>query len=422
MRSVNMAGLLASGPIPRAAIGHAATPAFRSIESHASIEAVAVAWAALEAVAPCSIYQTRRWLTPWIATLGKRAGIVPWFVLARAADGRPSGLLLLGLRRLGPCTVAVWLGGRDVNAAMALLDPEAPWRGAEVGRLLAEAARIAPVTPDLFLLTNQPFSWNGHANPLAWLPHAASPSAAYGLPLIPDAQALLRAKLSKETAKKLRKKEAKLAALGPLTYRSAGTAPERRAVLEAFLAQKTRRLRARHIRSDFDAPEMRAFIEAASASGDAGEGLAGIELHALMIDRRVVAVYGGAAHRGGWSGMFNAFDAADEALARCSPGDLLLMRVVTRACAAGLTHLDLGIGEARYKATLCEPIPLFDATVPITVKGRALAALLAAARTAKRWIKRNRRLLAFVRRVDATFGRAVGASCPAPAPDHEQRG
>ena len=398
-----------AGVLPAAAAagtGLRAARAYRGVEVHASFDAVATAWADLEAVAPCSIYQTRRWLVPWHAMLGRRHGITPWPVLARAADGRPSGLLLLGLRRLGPCTVAAWLGGRDANAAMALLAPDAPWCGAELKRLLREAARIASVRPDVFMLTNQPFGWGGHINPLASLPHTASPSAAFGLRLVPDAQGLFRAKLSKDAAKKLRRKEARLAALGTLAYRVASTAAERRAVLDAFLAHKIRRLRAKHISSDFASPEMRAFIEAASASDDAGQGPgergeAGIELHALTIDERVIAVYGGGAHRGGWSGMFNAFDADDDAVARCSPGDLLLMRVIARACASGLTHLDLGIGEARYKAVFCEEIPLFDTIMPITVRGRALAAFLAAARAAKRGVKRHKRLLALARRFHA---------------------
>ena len=411
MRSVNMAGLLAAGPTAtaetsRAGTGHADTRhatarAFRSVEVHASVDAVAAAWAELEVVAPCSVYQTRRWLVPWLATLGRRAGVTPWFVLARAADGRPTGLLPLGLRRVGGCTLAAWLGGRDANAAMGLLAPDAPWSGAEVQRCLAAAARSGPVRPDVFMLTNQPFGWQGHANPFASLPHAPSPSAAYGTRLQRDPQAFVRAKLSKDAAKKLRKKEAKLATLGTLVDRVADTAAERRAVLDAFLALKVRRMRAKRIRSEFDTPEMRAFIEAASAPGRDGEGEAGIELHALTLDERVVAVYGGAAHRGAWSGMFNAFDVKDEAVARCSPGDLLLMRVVARACADGLTHFDLGIGEARYKAALCEAIPLFDTIVPVSVKGHVLAALLGAARSAKRWIKRRGRLLAVARRLDA---------------------
>ena len=410
--SLSMAGATAADAAEE--VGRGAARAFGSVEVQVRAEAVAEAWAELEATAPCSIYQTRRWLMPWIATLGERAGITPWFVLARGADRRPCGLLLLGLRRVGPCTVAAWLGGRDANAAMALLAPHAPWCGAEVRRLLVEAARAAAARPDVFVLANQPFSWDGHVNAFATLPHAPSPSAAYGLRLAPDAPALLRTRLSKDAAKKLRKKEAKLATLGAVTYRVAATDMERRAVIDALLAQKTRRLRAKRLRSEFETPAMRAFIEAASDPGPgcAGGGRVGIELHALLVGERVVAVYGGAAHRGGWSGMFNAFDADDEAVARCSPGDLLLMRVVARACADGLGQLDLGIGKARYKEALCEEVPLFDTLVPVTAKGHALGAILAMTRAAKRAIKRNERLLRLAQRVDAMRGPGARPDAP----------
>ena len=380
--------------MPRRLVAPPRPAAFRTVEVHRSLDAVADAWAELERVAPCSIYQTRRWLDPWLDTLGQKAGVSPWLVLARMADGRPSALLPLGTRRHGPVKVAAWLGGKDSNAAMALLRPGAGWDGAAVRRLLDEAA-AGPGRPDVFALTNQPLAWDGHANPMAALPHRASPSAAYGLRLGRDGQALLAASLSKETRKKLRKKEARLAAMGPLTYRVALGADARRDVLDAFLAQKTARLRGKGLRSEFEAPEMRAFIEAAAE---------GVELHSLAVGERIVAVYGGAAHGGWWSGMFNSFD-ADEAVARSSPGDLLLMRVIARACERGLHHLDLGIGEARYKETFCDmPIPLFDAMVPVTARGHAYAAFATLRQDVKRRIKRDDRLLALARRLDALRG------------------
>ncbi len=51
-------------------------------------------------------------------------------------------------------------------------------------------------------------------------------------------------------------------------------------------------------------------------------------------------------------GLFNAFD-PDPEIAKSSPGDLLLTRVLRDACARGLKCFDLGLGEARYKAMFC---------------------------------------------------------------------
>jgi CelD/BcsL family acetyltransferase involved in cellulose biosynthesis len=210
---------------------------------------------------------------------------------------------------------------------------------------------------------------------------------------------LFAAKLSKDTRKKLRKKETKLATLGPIAHIVARTPDERRRIIDAFIAQKVERFTAQRIGSEFGTTEMRTFIERASAGPDIG-----IELHALTVGERIVAVYGGGAHAGNWSGMFNAFD-TDETIARSSPGDLLMMRIIAKACAEGLKQFDLGIGEARYKAALCdERLDLFDAFVPVGASGRLLAGAIALRFGLKRRIKNDPRLYALAKRL---IGRAA---------------
>ena len=371
------------------------TRAFVSVEVHREPAGILGAWAWLETEVPCSIYQTRAWLLPWIATLGRQAGIAPLFVLARGADDRPVALLCLGLMRCGPFTIARWLGGKDSNFAMPLARPNAAWTRAEVKRLLREAARaLGRDRPDVFSLCNQPFDWRGDANPFAMLRHQASPSDAYATALPTEATALFAERLSKEKRKKQRNQESKLAALGLVTDRIAATAAEQTTFLDAFLAMRIARFREQGIRTEFETPAMRAFLETASAPNGTG-----MELHALFVSERIVAVYGGAAHDGQWSGMFNAFD-ADEAIARSSPGDLLLMRVIRMACERGMQRFDLGIGKARYKAALCnETVPLFDAFVPVTAAGFGLAWFAEASQALKRRLKADDRLFAIVKRV-----------------------
>ncbi len=380
----------------------ARTRIFASVEVHRTAGPVLDAWASLESEAPCSIYQTRAWMLPWVATLGRKAGVTPFYVLARGRDQRPNALLCLGLVKRGPLRVAIWLGGKDSNFNMPLVRAGETWTRAETIRLLREAARTAGrEKPDAFILDNQPFEWGGRDNPLALLRHQPSPSAAYGTALPPTGETLFVAKLSKDTRKKLRKKESRLADLGPLTHRVATTRAEQTEIIDAFLAQKIARFRAQKIASEFASPEMRAFIEAASVPG--GQG---IELHALRAGDRIVAVYGGACCQGRWSGMFNAFDASDE-VAKTSPGDLLLMRVIAKACADGLTRFDLGIGGARYKAALCdEPITLFDATLAVSVAGHVLTRFHQTRQSIKRAIKGNAKLLAWAKIVRARLAMA----------------
>ncbi|WP_158807642.1 GNAT family N-acetyltransferase [Beijerinckia sp. L45] len=395
MRSQSAAlDLPSTQPVPATAV-----PAFARVSLRRETDAVVLAaWAELETSAPCSIYQTRAWLVPWIATLGRKAGITPFFVLAFGADDRPAALLCLGLQKRGAVRVATFLGGKDSNFNIGLLRPGQSWTAADLRLLLSRAAReLGRDAPDAFLLVNQPYVWGATANPFMALPHQASPSAAFGTALATRAEEFFAKKLSKDSRKKLRKKESRLAEIGPLTHLIA-SAQEREAVLDCFFAQRLERFRAQNIASDFDDPQMRAFIETASAEGQHGFG---IELHALKAGERIVAVYGGAAHAGQWSGMFNSFDAAVE-IAKSSPGDLLLMKVIAAQCEAGLRAFDLGIGEARYKGTFCdEAIPLFDTFVSTSPRGWFYLKLHAASQRAKRMVKQNPRLFTLAKRFRA---------------------
>ena len=401
-------GMAFEFPAARAPARTAHSP-FARVEVHRDANgAVLDVWRDLEAAAPHSIYQSRAWLLPWIDTLGRKAGLAPFFVIARDGEDRPVALLCLGTRRSGPVRIATFLGGKDSNFNLPLVRPGSAWTAADWRRLLRQAARaLGTEGPDAFALLNQPLEWEGVPNTLRVLPSQESPSAAYGTRLNARVEEVFAAKLSKERRKKLRKKETRLGEMGVVTHRAAATAEERDLIIRAFLAQRVDRFRAQNICSDFNDPRMRQFIEQASAPGPAG---AGIELHALLVGERVAAVYGGAARGGQWSGMFNSFD-MDPEIARCSPGDLLLMRVIAAQCAAGLALFDLGIGDASYKTIFCgEAIALFDSFVAVNALGFVASQARAAASRGKRIVKRHPRLLDAAKRLRAALTRAPTAS------------
>ena len=387
--------------IPLTRAGAVTSPIFARVAVHREVDtAVMEAWATLEAVAPCSIYQTRAWL----AAMDRDAWPKRWDradVRHRLGRGRSPdrpALPRLAATRSGHDRHVPRRQGQQFQhwpgAARAGLDPGRPAAACSRG----PHAILGAGRPDAFVLLNQPWAWNGVDNPLAALPHQPSPSAAFGTTLTAHPDDLFATKLSKDTRKKLRKKEARLAELGALAHVVASTAQERATILHQFFAQRLERFRAQNIVSGFDDPQMRSFIERASAGAHREVG---IELHALYVGDRVVAVYGGASHRGCWSGMFNSFD-ADPGIAKSSPGDLLLMKVIAGECAAGRTHFDLGIGEARYKAALCdEVIPLFDTFLAATVKGWCFIKLQALALRAKRSVKQSPRLFALAKRLRA---------------------
>ena len=195
----------------------------------------------------------------------------------------------------------------------------------------------------------------------------------------------------------MRKKEARLTELGQLTAITNDTPAHAIAIIEAFLSAKIARSEAQAYDADFATPAMRDFLEILSVP-QAGHP-AFVEFHALQLNERIIATYAGAAHRNHFSCFINSFD-SDPEIAKSSPGDLLLMRLVAGQCDKGRTGFDLGIGEARYKASYCDEIvPLFDSFISIGLVGRLIGEGVKARLKLKRMIKQNPQLFARLKRL-----------------------
>jgi len=356
------------------------------------------AWTQLEECAPAPLYQTRRFVVPWFATMSKHAGLTPMIVLLRDTSGELAALWPLGVRQSKGIRRVEFLGGKDSNSNMGLMRPDVHLPAPHIQKILLEAARLSGLSPDIYILANQPAQWEGFANNLVKLPSQPSPSACHSAQLMADSEAFHNRQLSSDARKKLRAKRRKLEEMGPVSLLTARTEDEARRILEAFFLQKLQRFDEKNIKSGFDSPAARSFFERCCLSR-IGRRDAAVELHGLLIGDRIVATYGGGVHRGRFHGMFNSFD-PEPAIARQSPGDVLLNLLTESKCRQGLQTFDLGIGEGRYKSTWCDQVePLFDTLIPITVKGRVFAMAEFLRRKAKRAIKQNPRAWAFAQKV-----------------------
>ena len=360
------------------------------IEVYENVADALPAWGELEAVAPASAYQTRKWLVPWIETIGRASGVRPMIVVAHGANDVPVALFPFGIVQQGGVRLVNFLGGRDSNSNLGLIRPGTQLDRADLASLLHAAARNARLQPDAFVLSNQPASWEGVPNPLALLAHQRSPSECHSATLIPhDGASLVKERLSGESRKKLRNKRKKLSELGPVSHLVASNPDEVVRIIDAFFAQKLERFRQKNIPSDFEATETRQFFMRTCLDG-LGSGQPAVELHALAAGGRIVAVYAGTPHRGRFHAMINSFDPHPE-IARISPGDLLLMSMIEMMCERGYQAFDLGIGEARYKSSWCDRSePLLDTLFPITLKGRAYVLRESARLRLKRYVKQNK--------------------------------
>ena len=371
-----------------------------SADVFADLDAVEALWRSMEAdpACLCTPYQRFDWAAAYLRATGatEDGSTRVRVVVLRDARGRPLLLLPLVLRRERGVAVARTVGDAHANFHLPLFAARdaAALPPADVQAALVQAGRAAGI--EVYVLSHQPQTWDGAINPLlvAGEPEA---SDAYGLFLGPDPEATVRRAFSADARKKLRSKEKRLVeAKGPVEYRRAETPEEARGYLDAFYAQKAARFAAMGIGDPYGGEPIRRFLAAAVSGADPA-----IELHALRLAEsgRVLAVFGGAVSAGRYSGMMTSFD-ADPEVSRYSPGDLLLQHLVRDQTARGRQGFDLGVGEARYKASICdETIELAETVVPVTLRGRAFGLVRIGLKRVKRRIKRDPRLFEAVQRL-----------------------
>ena len=383
--------------------------ALGSVEVAQDIAAVEAPWRALERGGIASPYQRFDWVAAYVEA-HRGSGACEWrCVLVKDAAGDPLLLLPLAVRRTPAGRIADVIGAKHANFHLPLMRPGlgATLAARDLRPLLADAGRRLGI--DAYAFTNVPLAWAGEPNPLAE-GGQPSPSDGYKLSLTRDADATLARALSKDARHKLRKKAKHLANLGEVEHLIARTTAEADRFLDVFFRLKAERFRELGVTDAFAAPEMRGFLRGAATAGLAAAAPA-MELHALTVGERVVAVFGGAGDPRRLSGMIIAFD-PDPQIARCSPGDLLLSYIVRAQCAAGRDTFDLGVGEARYKASLCDEVEtLVDVAFPVSWRGAVHAAAGGVFGAAKRRVKQTPwmwQAVGALRRVKARAGAGRG--------------
>ncbi len=341
-------------------------------------------WRALELVDSLATpYQRYDFLKHWQRHVGSNSGMTPFIVVGFNQESEPLFLLPLCSRPIGGLVGLEFLGGKHANFNMAL------WRRDVAATIGADGLRnvLASLSghADVLKLINQPLTWGGATNPFALLPHQRAANYGFSGALVPDFDALLRARSNSEARKKMRKKERALASSGELRFERATEPDDVRRVIDAFFKQKSARMRALGMSDAFSLPGVRRFIEAA-ATEQLLDGKPLVELYALSVDDIIVATMGGIVGSSRFCAMFNSIIQGRFSVE--SPGEQLILRLVRSCCERGLLTFDLGIGEARYKNLLCgDAEPLFDSYIPLSPAGRLLALAFALGAATKRGIK-----------------------------------
>ncbi|WP_022724526.1 GNAT family N-acetyltransferase, partial [Rhodopseudomonas sp. B29] len=291
------------------------------IEIVRDFEAAAAAWRELESGDVFATpYQRYELLGAWQRNVGAQQGVAPYIVVARDCERRPLMLMPLGVAHCNGARVASFLGGKHCTFNMPLWRADAA-RAMDATDLevLIAALRAQPDCPDMLALCQQPQSWWGQSNPMALLPHQPSVNQCPVLVMRPGAPPADR--VSNSFRRRLKAKEKKYQALPGYRYRRVTEDSEIDAVLAAFFRIKPERMKAQGLPNVFAEPGTEAFVREA-CHANVGGGRA-IDIHALVCDDEMIAMFAGVADRSRYSMMFNTYTLSENA--RYSPG-LILMR------------------------------------------------------------------------------------------------
>ncbi|MGN6310585.1 MAG: GNAT family N-acetyltransferase [Xanthobacteraceae bacterium] len=373
------------------------------VEIFRNMTAAEQTWRRLEG--PGSVltpYQRFDLLANWQNHVGTETGIEPIIAVARDAYREPLMLLPLGIQRDHGVGVASFLGDKHITFNMPICrrDFLATATRGDIDVVL-DALRAPALSIDTLALARQPRHWHNLANPMALLPTQA---AVNGCPLMAiEVNAAPTALISNSFRRRLKSKEKKLQALPGYRYLKAETDADIARLLDAFFAIKPQRMALQKLPNVFADPGVESFIRGACHTKLADGGHA-IEIHALVCDEEVIAIYAGVADGDRFSMMFNTYTLS--AIAHFSPGLILMRYIVDHYAALKYSAIDLGIGSDEYKRLFCKnDEPIFDSFIGLNARGKMAASGLSAMAHLKRLVKQTPALMKAAQTIRGSLNR-----------------
>ncbi len=333
--------------------------------------------------------QTASWVTAWREVSGEDT-----FIVSAGPDTGPVVTLPLEVVRKGPFRIARFMGGSHAAGNFPAFREGS---GALTHTHLAAAVKAIRPDVDLVYLERTLKELGGVTSPLAALPGSESPNVALAVCLDGGFEALLDRASGKRKRKKHRSQTRKFEAAGGFRRIEARTPEEIDMLLERFFEMKAKRFRKMGIADVFAPPGVQAFfrklfIDALSISPPP------FVLHGLEVGGTLRAITGSS--RSGDRLVCEFGGIAEDELAFVSPGEFLFYQNIREACEQGFDIYDFSVGDEPYKRLWCNiETRHLDVVVPVSAKGRILAAGLSSVTTIKRAIKQNRVAWALVKRL-----------------------
>lgn len=346
---------------------------------------------------PCSLpFQHPHWLRAWYDTLGCSEGRSPlWLVLQRRTGSGWVDAMLLplvvqrrrGLREVAfadagvvdyvaPIVAPDWHGGAHpllaARAGWALLLPAL--RGHDVWRIEKMLPQTLPED-------------GGIANPLA-LVWRTQPGEMFGNEFsVPGPWEGWRRSLDKRVRKEIERSWRVFERSPQARFERVTDPAQALALLQVLEQQQSKRMGGQR-QYRLDRPPYRAFYRQLLQAGlDAGP----VVMTALRDGEQVVSALFGVSNSQRYIALRQSI--GGDAWKACSPGRLLDESTARHMHGQGCTLFDFGVGDYFHKTTLgMQRIPLRDACIALSLRGRLAQLLWQARRRAKRLLQDPQRL------------------------------
>ncbi len=199
---------------------------------------------------------------------------------------------------------------------------------------------------------------------------------------------------------------AKLAAMGEVTYEEIGATGDSTPAINVMFADRAARFAEQGIADPFAEPAVRAFYRTVFRGGD---GLAG-HMQVLRLDGRIIAARYNLVSGNRMFCLISSMS-TDPELQPGSPGKQILVKLMQRIFAQGITSFDMGAGLTDEKRHWCNvELPLCEAFAPTSLRGRLHVALSVGGLRLKHAIKSNKTLFALAKSLRARLAGRGGGS------------
>jgi CelD/BcsL family acetyltransferase involved in cellulose biosynthesis len=285
------------------------------------------------------------------------------------------------------------------DVSMPILDPGYNFPE-EVGDLLWKA--ILPVLPkaDLIRVDQIPRFMRGTTNPLACVPGVRQIEMKSFAVTIDGAPASVVERIaSRQIRRILKTSKRRLEEYGQVEFFVGATKAELDTLLAVMVAQRLERFRQLGRFDPLSTPNVREFYKAAASAGLTGQSP--VRVFGLSVNSELVATVYGLVSADTFHLVIVSM--ADGKWHSCSPGTAVIAHVMRWARQQGVTTMDFSVGNLAYKEGFgSEPETLYALILPLTTKGKFIAAFQRLTVETTRRLRSNERLWAMIKSLRAT--------------------